>query len=54
MLQKQLLIRLAESVNSIGLVLTMASMDSSIIAVAVPSLTAHWHSIKDVGWYSTA
>ncbi|KAK5163165.1 uncharacterized protein LTR77_010949 [Saxophila tyrrhenica] len=39
---------------SIGLVLTMASLDSSIIAVAVPSLTAHWHSIRDVGWYSTA
>ena len=39
---------------SIGLVLIIATMDASIVAVAVPSMTDHWHTVADVGWYSAA
>jgi MFS family permease len=28
-------------------------MDSSVLGVAVPSLTAHFHTIRDIGWYSS-
>lgn len=37
---------------SIGLVLIVGAMDSSIVAVVVPALTNEWHTISDVGWYS--
>lgn len=39
---------------SIGLVLILAGMDSSIVAIAVPAMTDHWHTVRDVGWYSAA
>lgn len=38
----------------ISMVLIMSAMDSSIVAVAVPAITDHWHTVKDVGWYSAA
>ena len=39
---------------SIGLVLILSGMDGSIVAIAVPAITDHWHTVKDVGWYSAA
>ncbi len=39
---------------SIGLVLVFGALDSSIVAVAVPSITDQFHSVADVGWYSAA
>lgn len=39
---------------SIGLVLILSGMDASIVAIAVPAMTDHWHTVKDVGWYSAA
>lgn len=39
---------------SVGLVLILGGMDSSIVAVAVPSITNQFHTIRDVGWYAAA
>lgn len=39
---------------SIALVLIVATMDSSIVAVAVPAMTDEWHTTADVGWYMAA
>ena len=39
---------------SMGLALIAGGMDASIVAVAVPAMTDHWHTVADVGWYSAA
>ena len=39
---------------SIGLVLVFGSMDSSMVSVAVPSITNEFRTVADVGWYSAA
>jgi MFS family permease len=39
---------------SVGLVLILGEMDSSIVSVAVPAITDHFHTIRDVGWYAAA
>lgn len=36
------------------LVLVLSEMDSSIVAVAVPSITNQFHTVADIGWYSSA
>ncbi|RDW58220.1 hypothetical protein BP6252_13631 [Coleophoma cylindrospora] len=36
------------------LVSVLASMDGSMVSVAVPALTDHFHTVRDVGWYSAA
>ncbi|KAF2093518.1 major facilitator superfamily transporter [Rhizodiscina lignyota] len=40
--------------SSVSLVLILGGMDSSIVAVAVPSITNHFHTVRDVGWYAAA
>jgi MFS family permease len=35
-------------------VLILASIDMNIVATAVPSITDHFHTVADVGWYSSA
>ncbi|KAJ9157207.1 Major facilitator superfamily domain, general substrate transporter [Pleurostoma richardsiae] len=37
-----------------GLVLILDGLDASIVSVAVPSITDHFHTVADVGWYSAA
>ncbi|KAF2666842.1 putative efflux pump antibiotic resistance protein [Microthyrium microscopicum] len=39
---------------SVGLALIMGEMDSSIVSVAIPSITDHFHTMRDVGWYAAA
>ncbi|KAH7141523.1 permease of the major facilitator superfamily [Dactylonectria estremocensis] len=39
---------------SATLTLITGRIDSSIVAVAVPSITNHFHTVSDVGWYSAA
>jgi MFS family permease len=39
---------------SVGLVLILGEMDSSIVSVAVPAITDHFHTMRDVGWYAAA
>ncbi|OJD28495.1 hypothetical protein ACJ73_00094 [Blastomyces percursus] len=35
-----------------GLILT--AVDMNIVATAVPSITDHFHTVADVGWYSSS
>jgi MFS transporter, DHA2 family, glioxin efflux transporter len=41
---------------TIGLILSifLAALDSSILGTAIPKITDHFGTVKDVGWYSTA
>ena len=36
------------------LCLLLSGLDGNIIATAVPSITDHFHTVADVGWYYTA
>lgn len=38
----------------VGSVLVLTSIDMNIVATAVPSITDHFHTVADVGWYSSA
>lgn len=38
----------------VSAVLTLSSVDMNIVATAVPSITDHFHTVADVGWYSSA
>ncbi|GFG05305.1 putative HC-toxin efflux carrier TOXA [Aspergillus lentulus] len=33
---------------------TLGGLDTNIVATAVPSITNHFHTVADVGWYSSA
>ncbi|KAI0449640.1 efflux pump antibiotic resistance protein [Xylaria acuta] len=39
---------------TMGAALVLASVDMNIVATAVPSITDHFHTVADVGWYSSA
>ncbi|KLJ06538.1 hypothetical protein EMPG_10056 [Blastomyces silverae] len=39
---------------TIGAVLILTAVDMNIVATAVPSITDHFHTVADVGWYSSA
>ncbi|KAK5131370.1 hypothetical protein LTR08_000973 [Meristemomyces frigidus] len=39
---------------TVGAVLILSEIDMNIIATAVPSITDHFHTVADVGWYSSA
>jgi len=47
-------LRLVLITLSMALVLILGGLDASIVSVAVPSLTDHFHTLADVGWYSSA
>ncbi|GAM34320.1 hypothetical protein TCE0_015f01818 [Talaromyces pinophilus] len=38
---------------NLGAVLTLGSIDMNIVATAVPSITDYFHTVADVGWYSS-
>ncbi|KAJ2998008.1 hypothetical protein NUW58_g464 [Xylaria curta] len=39
---------------TMGAVLVITCIDMNIVATAVPSITDHFHTVADVGWYSSA
>ncbi len=39
---------------TVGAVLILTCIDMNIVATAVPSITGHFHTVADVGWYSSA
>ncbi|EED23298.1 efflux pump antibiotic resistance protein, putative [Talaromyces stipitatus ATCC 10500] len=39
---------------NLAAVLILISIDMNIVATAVPSITDHFHTVADVGWYSSA
>lgn len=42
------------TVFSLFVLLIFGGLDANIVATAVPSITNHFHTIADVGWYSSA
>lgn len=39
---------------SLWLILILGGLDANIVATAVPSITNHFHTSADVGWYASA
>lgn len=39
---------------NLAAVLILSSVDMNIVATAVPSITTYFHTVADVGWYSSA
>ena len=39
---------------SVALVLILSGLDGNIVATAVPTITDHFHTVADVGWYYSA
>ena len=39
---------------SMSMVLIASEMDISIVSVTIPAITDHFHSMRDIGWYSAA
>ncbi len=39
---------------SMSMVLIASDMDVSIVSVTIPAITDHFHSTRDIGWYSAA
>jgi MFS family permease len=38
----------------LGLAIFLMSLDTSIIATAIPRITSQFHSVEDIGWYGSA
>lgn len=47
-------LRLAAIVFALVLGIFLASLDTTIITTAIPSITNDFHSLQDVGWYASA
>ncbi|KAH9990888.1 putative gliotoxin efflux pump [Xylariaceae sp. FL0662B] len=47
-------LRLAAIVAALALSIFLASLDTTIITTAIPSITNDFHSLEDVGWYGSA
>ncbi|KAJ5107240.1 Major facilitator superfamily domain general substrate transporter [Penicillium angulare] len=41
-------------VLALCVILILGGLDANIVATAVPSITNHFHTVADVGWYSSA
>lgn len=41
-------------ISTLGILLILGGLDANIVATAVPSITNHFHTVADVGWYSSA
>ncbi|KAJ5825826.1 Major facilitator superfamily domain general substrate transporter [Penicillium riverlandense] len=42
------------TIIAICMILILGGLDANIVATAVPSITDHFHTVADVGWYSSA
>lgn len=45
---------LALVITGLALAIFLMSLDSSIIATAIPEITARFNSTEDIGWYGSA
>ncbi|KAK1144660.1 hypothetical protein N8T08_004964 [Aspergillus melleus] len=41
-------------ITGLGLAIFLMSLDSSIIATAIPRITSQFNSTSDIGWYGSA
>ncbi|KZF24651.1 permease of the major facilitator superfamily [Xylona heveae TC161] len=46
-------VKLLSILLALGLSLILTSLDTAVIATAIPSITNHFKTIADVGWYSS-
>jgi MFS family permease len=42
------------TIIALCVILILGGLDANIVATAVPSITDHFHTVADVGWYSSA
>ena len=42
------------TVVSLCMILILGGLDANIVATALPSITDHFHTVADAGWYSSA
>jgi MFS family permease len=42
------------TIIALCVILILGGLDANIVATAVPSITNHFHTVADVGWYSSA
>lgn len=42
------------TIIALCLILILGGLDANIVATAVPSITNHFHTVADVGWYASA
>ncbi|KAK6814474.1 hypothetical protein RU639_009558 [Aspergillus parasiticus] len=42
------------TIIALCVILILGGLDANIVATAVPSITNHFHTLADVGWYSSA
>jgi MFS family permease len=42
------------TILAVCVILVLGGLDVNIVATAVPSITDHFHTVADVGWYSSA
>lgn len=42
------------TILALCVILVLGGLDANIVATAVPSITDHFHTVADVGWYSSA
>lgn len=42
------------TILALCVILILGGLDANIVATAVPSITDHFHTVADVGWYSSA
>lgn len=42
------------TILALCLILVLGGLDANIVATAVPSITDYFHTVADVGWYSSA
>jgi hypothetical protein len=47
-------VKFAAAMIAMGLSLTLVGLDNTILATAIPSITNHFKTITDLGWYAAA
>jgi hypothetical protein len=46
--------KLAVILGALCLAVFLVALDQTIISTAIPKITDHFHSIKDIGWYGSS
>ena len=47
-------LKLAVILGALCLSIFLVALDNTIISTAIPRITDHFHSIKDIGWYGSS
>ena len=47
-------IKFAATLTTMGCVLVLTGLDNGILSTAIPTITDHFHTVADIGWYVSA